>query len=374
VTAAAKSAIKSGASSATKVQSGVVGGAAAGGTAAIGPALIAAEFIWERSYTYGFKDLYSLVSNGGAAADLFPCNCSKGKSVSGDIIEPFIEDGKNQKRTVCDDAIAWIANRKYSDTALKAAIGTGAALAVAFAPAGIALTASTITAAALEQAYRTGRERWKRNHGGGPKEIEHFDTVSSFTAIGCTADGQRYFTPGKASYWVSDAHAKNCLYEGCTTKVQSRVWRLGYAGSSARHHCRVCGKIYCGEHGSAELPVLGPLSNSVKKNPPSDLTGGEVETRNLVPNQRVCVDCWGNAAAIGLETHLYITGPERAAQALIDNAKPASQGVQGCPRAQAALFCLFHGNLKHVLASLVARDGKDKVVSQTGCGVTKLPF
>jgi hypothetical protein len=59
---------------------------------------------------------------------------------------------------------------------------------------------------------------------------------------------------------------------------------------------------------------------------------------------------------------------------LINNATPASQGVQGCPRAQAALFCLFHGNLKHVLASLVARDGKNKVVAQTGGGVTKLPF
>ena len=42
--------------------------------------------------------------------------------------------------------------------------------------------------------------------------------------------------------------------------------------------------------------------------------------------------------------------------------------------AGAALFCLFHGNFKQVLATLVSRDGKEKVVSQAGIGVTKLPF
>jgi hypothetical protein len=365
-----KAAVKSGVSHVAKAAGT---GAATGGAAALSPALIAADFIWERSYAFGFKDLYSLVSNGGGASDFFPCNCQKN-----DHAHPksFYHLNNIKKETQCDDAIEWIAFRKYSDTALAGAVGVGAALTVAFAPAGIALSAGVATAAAAQQIYRTMRERVKRNQGAGPKQIKQFTYLSDLASLGVTENAEKFLSPGRKASWISDNHpdAEVCQYEGCRTKAQSRAWRLGYAGGSARHHCRVCGKIYCGDHGSCELPVLGPLSKNLRDNPPGPTRGGVTVERNLVANQRVCIDCWGAAFGRGAAVNTYIDGPGRAADTLVRNATPASKGVVGCARAQAALFSLFHGDLKQVLAVIMARDGREKVVSQAGIGVTKLPF
>lgn len=340
----------------------------------IAPALVAADFFWERSYEFGFKDLYGLVSNGGGASELFPCTCSKSKQAHP---EAFYRLNKIKKETECDDAIEWIAFRKYSDSALKTGVGVGAALTVAFAPAGLALTLAVGTAGALQQGYRAVRERYKRNQGTGKQKIGRFTDLSDRVALGITDDGEKYLTPGKKAYWISDDDpaAGRCQFEGCPNTMKSKARAtFSFSSSSARHHCRVCGKIYCGDHGGAQLPVLGPLSNDLKQNPPIPLFGGLKTERNLVSNQRVCIDCWGAAFSRGAAVQTYIDGPTRAADILVKNATPAAQGVNGCPRAQAALFCLFHGNFKQVLASLVSRDGKEKVVSQAGIGVTKLPF
>ena len=340
----------------------------------IAPALVAADFVWERSYEYGFKDLYGLVSNGGDAAQQFPCHCMKAKQAHPDAY--YLMNQLN-KETECDDAIEWIAFRKYSDSALKAGIGVGAALTVAFAPAGLAVTAAVATAGGMQQAYRALRERYKRNQGTGKKRIVQFKHLSRQMAIGVTDSAEQFLSPGTKSEWIADNDPKSqkCQFESCQTKLKSKARAtFSFSGTSARHHCRVCGKMYCDEHGSAQLPVLGPLSNDTKRNPPTPLFGGLTTERELVANQRVCIDCWGAAFSQGVAVQTYIDGPTRAADVLVKNATPPSQGVNGCPRAQAALFCLFHGNLKQVLATLVARDGKEKVVSQAGIGITKLPF
>ena len=343
-------------------------------TTYIAPALIAADFVWERSYKFGFKDLYALVSNGGGAAKLFPCNCMKSEQAHP---EAFYRMNELDKETECDDAIEWIAFRKYSDSALKAGVSVGAALTVAFAPVGVPVTLAVGAIGGLQQGYRALRERVKRNQGTGKKTIGRFTDLADRVALGVTDDGEKFLTPGKKAYWISDddPDAKRCQFEGCPTEMKSKARAtFSFSSSSARHHCRVCGKIYCGEHGSAQLPVLGPLSNSVKRNPPAPFLRGLTRARDLVANQRVCIDCWGAAFSRGAAVQTYIDGPTRAADVLVTNATPAAQGVNGCPRAQAALFCLFHGNFKQVLATLVSRDGKEKIVSQAGIGVTKLPF
>jgi len=343
-------------------------------TTYIAPALVAADFIWERSYEFGFKDLYGLVSNGGGAAKQFPCHCMKSEQAHP---EAYYRMNQLDKETECDDAIQWIAFRKYSDSALKAGIGVGAALTVAFAPAGLAVTAGVTTAGAMQTAYRALRERYKRNQGTGKKSIIQFNHLSDRMAIGVTDSGEQFITPGKKSYWIADNDplAEKCQFESCPTTMKSKARAtFSFSSTSARHHCRVCGRIYCGDHGSSQLPVLGPLSNSTKRNPPPPLFGGLTSERDLVANQRVCIDCWGAAFSRGVAVQTYIDGPTRAADVLVNNATPPSQGVNGCPRAQAALFCLFHGNFKKVLATLVSRDGKEKVVSQAGIGVTKIPF
>ena len=158
-----------------------------------------------------------------------------------------------------------------------------------------------------------------------------------------------------------------------TRSVKNRFLNLVSDRSfgTGQHHCRVCGRIYCGEHSSTTLPVLNPLKygDGRRGDDWSNPYIGKIEG-----GQRVCTDCYSLALTESGVLNTYETGPERHIRTLITAATPRGTGDSGCKRAQAALFCLYHGNLKYVLASLVAKDGVAKAVSRAGIGVTKLPF
>ena len=382
---------------------------AAGSTAgaSIAPALAAADFIWERSYDYGYKDLFSLVSNGGSASGFYECACSKNDS---DLKyeKGYYEANGLTQETKCDDAISWIAYRKYSDSGLTAAIGVGTALTVAFAPAGIAVTLATGGAAGAQIAYRAIRERVNRHYDkrvgkakliGDPVQLS--DRVNLVMAtLDDGKEGMPYLSPGPNARWEglskSGLHTMDgaeCCFAGlnslgqktpifgpgaskcgkATRSVKNRFLNLVSDRSfgTGQHHCRVCGRIYCGEHSSTTLPVLNPLKygDGRRGDDWSNPYIGKIEG-----GQRVCTDCYSLALTESGVLNTYETGPERHIRTLITAATPRGTGDSGCKRAQAALFCLYHGNLKYVLASLVAKDGVAKAVSRAGIGVTKLPF
>ena len=73
------------------------------------------------------------------------------------------------------------------------------------------------------------------------------------------------------AHWVSDARVTHCAYPGCGKVFSMRI---------RRHHCRMCGLVFCEEHSSRRLR-LGADSR------PND--GGEP--------QRVCEGCFRKAQA-----------------------------------------------------------------------------
>jgi hypothetical protein len=68
--------------------------------------------------------------------------------------------------------------------------------------------------------------------------------------------GARYLTPQVGSKWEPDAN--KCSF--CETAIGSKANIFKRIGrSSSRHHCRLCGKNYCGEHCSIKVPMIAPL-------------------------------------------------------------------------------------------------------------------
>lgn len=68
--------------------------------------------------------------------------------------------------------------------------------------------------------------------------------------------GARYLTPQVGAKWEPDAN--KCSF--CETEIGSKANIFKRIGrSSSRHHCRLCGKNYCGEHCSIKVPMIAPL-------------------------------------------------------------------------------------------------------------------
>ena len=71
-------------------------------------------------------------------------------------------------------------------------------------------------------------------------------------------------------HWVSDSKTTHCAHAGCGKVFD----RFGLSGVR-RHHCRVCGRVFCGEHSAHRLR----LNSSAQY----DATGEP---------QRVCEGCF----------------------------------------------------------------------------------
>lgn len=223
---------------------------------------------------------------------------------------PRGEDGKTQ----CDRSIEWLIERVEGQLVMKAT-----SLFLAGVPA------------LLQAAYR-----WPK------KQIQHLRFQSS------PSQNEFYPTPSDASVWQPDSDSCS----GCKTELASK-FAFYKVGSSSRHHCRVCGFNYCEKCCFYKVAVLNPLKEGGRKE--------GVEEHCLV-----CTPCILSAKSQGQSLSNYQAGPLRQAEILKRNATPASVADNGCRRAQAALYAIYHGRVDEVLVALVARDGGDHIVHRLG--------
>lgn len=220
---------------------------------------------------------------------------------------PEGEDGK----TECDDSIEWLINRVEGKVVMKA---------VSVFLGGVP--------GLMQTAYSKVREG-----------VQHLRFQSS------SSQKELYPSPSPASVWKPDAD--RCSY--CLTELASLVASY-IIGSASRHHCRVCGYNYCEKCCFYKVAVLNPLTK-----------GGREE--GVKEHCLVCTRCILSAKAQRQSLSNYATGPLRHAEILKRNATPKSVADNGCRRAQAALFAIYHGRVDEVLVVLIARDGGQHIVS-----------
>lgn len=104
--------------------------------------------------------------------------------------------------------------------------------------------------------------------------------------------GARYLTPQVGAKWEPDANT--CSF--CQTAIGSKANIFKRIGrSSSRHHCRLCGKNYCGEHCSIQVPMIAPLEpgHEVTSERGRKVHGKYKFTRNTtpIPGQLICAPC-----------------------------------------------------------------------------------
>jgi len=78
-------------------------------------------------------------------------------------------------------------------------------------------------------------------------------------------------TPAFRARWIPDAQVKTCQHPGCTAKM----------AMLSRHHCRLCGNMFCSTHSSHTMTIRDPLSSSSKG-----------RTNGVQHKQRVCDSCF----------------------------------------------------------------------------------
>jgi len=76
-------------------------------------------------------------------------------------------------------------------------------------------------------------------------------------------------TPTLMARWVPDAQAKTCQQPGCTATLRMLN----------RHHCRLCGKLFCSAHSTHTLSIKNPL-------------GPKGAGAGVQHDQRVCDGCF----------------------------------------------------------------------------------
>ena len=221
-------------------------------------------------------------------------------------------DGK----TECDHSIEWLLDRVRGDEGMKAA----------------SLFLAGVPALIQKAIYRSSRKLAKRY----------------LTFRSSSSQNELYPSPSDDSVWRPNAD--RCSY--CLTELASLVASY-IIGSSSRHHCRVCGFNYCGNCCSYKVAVLNPLKE-----------GGREE--GLKEHCLVCNRCIQSAKAAGQSLSDYQTGPLRHSGTLKRNATPKGLGDNGCRRAQAALYAIYHGKVDEVLVALIARDGNEHIAHMLG--------
>ncbi len=327
--------------------------------------------------TYTVADIRQLVGH-----DKFVCNC---RQTGQKIAVPTSSDPwADRKLTECDKSITWILMRKSSDNGLTYGLASLSIFALAVAPpigATVGVASGAIAGARsiyrkvraeaqrmrasntsyhMDKPYSVSRIRGVSVMGGDFRTLPGSDADYSKVGIAKADTGELFIAPGKRAEWIEDnqrssCHACNKAFAGCGLFVT-------VLGGESRHHCRVCGEIYCGECSDVVLPVLEPLNNSQQKRSvfSNNLEGEKTARYTAFDDQRVCVKCFNIAVEEHAKQRDYVTGPQRRAEQLIQSAGNA------CFRAEAVILAILQEDIDDAVATILSlqTDGPKYLVEQ----------
>jgi hypothetical protein len=327
--------------------------------------------------TYTVADIGQLVGH-----DKFVCTC---RQTGEKIAVPTSSDPwADRKLTECDKSITWILMRKSSDNGLTYGLASLSILALAVAPpigATVGIAGGAIAGAQsiyrkvraeakrmrasntsyhMDKPYSVSRIRGVSVRGGDFRTLPGRDTDHSKVGIAKADTGELFITPGVKAEWIEDTKRLSC--HACNKAFAGGGLFVTVLGGESRHHCRVCGEIYCGECSDVVLPVLEPLNNSQQKrsvfskNPQREKTA----RYTAYEDQRVCVKCFNIAVEEHAKQRDYVTGPQRRAEQLIQSAGNA------CFRAEAVILAILQGDVDDAVATILSlqTDGAQYLVEQ----------
>lgn len=172
-------------------------------------------------------------------------------------------------------------------------------------------------------------------------------------------DKEHYLTPHNAK-WEPDNN--RCSIPDCQTgPLGSRLNIFaGNTRKTSRHHCRLCGKVYCGEHCKIKVPMIAPLENGHEQIGNCRYVNGKhkfirnTEQHNTpIEGQLICSKCLIDIKETSdKDTKGFVIEKTQNAQNLIDCALKHQ-----CPRAQGALLVAFRGNHLDAIKAMFANDG-----------------
>jgi len=193
---------------------------------------------------------------------------------------------------------------------------------------------------------------------------------------------ENYITPSDRAYWHQDEDC--CAFPECNTMLGTsfKFWQP----ANHRHHCRLCGWVFCGDHCKHKVPILFPLrSEDTKlynkgvnyiptptKNLEEDIKVNKGFNRNReifrdhcpdlveVKHELICQTCLSIAKALkDKDLHGLMSERLIRAKTLIDCARN-----NNCPRAQAALLVAFQNNPQHAIKAMLVHDGATVLADQ----------
>ncbi len=172
-------------------------------------------------------------------------------------------------------------------------------------------------------------------------------------------DKKHYLTPHNAK-WEPDQDT--CSIPDCETGQLGSRWNIfdGNTRKTSRHHCRLCGKVYCGEHCKIKVPMIAPLEKGHEQRGNCRFVNKKYKSiRNTkqhnipIPGQLICSKCLIDIKETSeMDIKGYMDEKTLNAQNLIDCALKHQ-----CPRAQAALLVAFRGNHLDAIKAMFANDG-----------------
>ena len=326
--------------------------------------------------------------------DRFLCNCGS------------TENSAGIKSTDCTRAIdALNSARGFKKTLATGSSALSLALHFVAPGAGFAVTPAKLIASAAadyQQACRNQLGESTIGTGRGANRSSTFDDVQiCIRGSGSGNDPHKclkiylvqekgtkdwFITPNENAYWLSDESKKKCMAAGCSKHfvATSHGWESTESNSDSlvkRHHCNVCGGIFCDEHTTLRLPVVGALTpqddspsaarrqklldsffQEVHADTSRDTiySRGDQATLQILEEQRVCVDCYTLACTqkAVLSSGLNTSGNN------VTTLTTRARG--GCKKAQAALLAIFHGNFAYVFASCLGHDRIFRIRDEIG--------
>lgn len=172
-------------------------------------------------------------------------------------------------------------------------------------------------------------------------------------------DKNHYLTPHNAK-WQQDQDT--CNFPDCQTGPLGSRWNIfdGNTRKTSRHHCRLCGKVYCGEHCKIKVPMIAPLEKGHEQRGNCRFVNKKYKSirdtkqHNIpIPGQLICSNCLIDIKETSeMDIKGYMDEKTLNAQNLIDCALKHQ-----CPRAQAALLVAFQGNLLEAIKAMFVNDG-----------------